>query len=543
MNKDVSGKKFNLRRFFTLSSVVAVVIITMIMSYLFISHQKRILVDYAVIAAQEFAHQVNHRLYDDGLVSKIQDRDKLVFEPGSLQYESINNIVDVYLMEFTDVVKLKIFDESGLTIFSTDETNIGIVNTSERFQKASVGEIATHLTRKMQPLEDESTEVGKLYSVDLLEVYVPIYTDEADMAHDGKVIGAFEVYKDMTPVFDKANREGYVIFFIFILLMSALFFILQVIIRKADTIIKEQTEEIENTNMDLEAANESIRESIDQVIENESFSIRYDKDNEKLLKCWEYKDCGKTDCPSYKADDLRCWQVAGTFCGGKVQGQFARKFGDCRKCEVYKNAFKGRIDKIGESFNNMMTLLESKHEKVEELNERLNELIDIDPLTQIGNRRSFQKEIVETHLRSLRYDHYYSIVICDIDNFKLYNDTYGHQKGDDVLISVANTLKGRLRKTDMVFRWGGEEFVIILPEQKLPQTIFVAETVREAVQSLKVEHKENSPEIVTISCGVACRSIEDESDVEWESILKRADDELYKAKGAGRNCVSPKLES
>lgn len=234
------------------------------------------------------------------------------------------------------------------------------------------------------------------------------------------------------------------------------------------------------------------------------------------------------------SENLRCWQVAGTFCAGKAQGYFANKFGDCKGCEIYKYAFKDKINVIGESFNNMMTLLENKHVELEGLNEKLNRLVDIDPLTQTGNRRSFHKKMESIHMMSLRYSHPYSIIICDVDNFKLYNDTYGHQKGDYVLVTIANAMKATIRKTDDIFRWGGEEFVMILPEQDSVSALRVAENVRAAVETLNIEHKSNEPQSVTISCGVCSNTA---GHISWESVLKSADDALYTAKQAGRNCV------
>ncbi len=253
------------------------------------------------------------------------------------------------------------------------------------------------------------------------------------------------------------------------------------------------------------------------------------------------KDCKQIGCPSYKAENLRCWQVAGTFCGGRVQGYFAQKYGDCRHCEVYQNAFKDRISLIGESFNNMMVLLENKHSEMKKLNEKLNIMIDTDPLTETGNRRSFQKRIESIHLMALRYNHPYSIVICDVDNFKTYNDTYGHQKGDYALISRANAMKTSIRRTDEMFRWGGEEFIIILPEQNLQSAVRVAETLRQSAEALGIPHLISSSGVLTISVGVACNIAENVKFISWENVIKQADDELYRAKGAGKNCVFPSV--
>jgi diguanylate cyclase (GGDEF)-like protein len=380
----------------------------------------------------------------------------------------------------------------------------------------------------------------KIYKIDLLEVYVPIYNKFHD-GTQGRVIGAFEIYKDQTALFGLMRQEFTKVPLLLIFAMSALYLFLQVVIRKADQIISEQKGKIGKHNAELREAQDKLSESIDEVIENESFHVRFTNNN--LLKCWEHKKCTKKDCPSYESSDLRCWQIAGTFCGGYVQGYFATKFGDCRKCDVFAYALDNRINSIGESFNNMMVLFENKHQQLQLLNDRLNWLIDIDPLTQVGNRRSLQKRVEHVHQLSLRYGRPYSIVMCDVDDFKLYNDLYGHQQGDYALITASNIIEKSLRKTDELFRWGGEEFVIILPEQDIASALRVAEHLRVSMQSLAIEHKASEFHILTMSFGVSSSVTENIKHLSWESVLKEADDLMYRAKSEGRNCVYPKVLS
>jgi diguanylate cyclase (GGDEF)-like protein len=239
---------------------------------------------------------------------------------------------------------------------------------------------------------------------------------------------------------------------------------------------------------------------------------------------------------------LRCWQVSGTYCAGKVQGVFAQKYGDCRKCDVYMHAFGDRLNMIGESFNNMMILLESKHLELHNVNDKLNKLIDIDPLTQLGNRRSFQKRIEYVHQMSLRYRRPYCLLVCDVDGFKVYNDTYGHQKGDNALILISHAFRESIRKTDEIFRWGGEEFVIILPEQDLSSALNAAEHIRASIESVGIEHEGVESGVVTLSIGVACNAFENVKSISWEKVLKQADDEMYRAKSGGRNRVLPSVK-
>ena len=120
-------------------------------------------------------------------------------------------------------------------------------------------------------------------------------------------------------------------------------------------------------------------------------------------------------------------------------------------------------------------------------------------------------------------------MLVDADHFKAINDQHGHHKGDEVLISLARALESGIRDSDTVFRWGGEEFVILLPLTNLQGALYVAETLREIVQQLS---QQNLPQL-TVSIGVAQHQADEDSD----SLFKRMDEALYRAKTSGRNRV------
>jgi diguanylate cyclase (GGDEF)-like protein len=188
--------------------------------------------------------------------------------------------------------------------------------------------------------------------------------------------------------------------------------------------------------------------------------------------------------------------------------------------------------------------LKEEQEKLLDLNRKLEELALIDPLLEIGNRRSFYERIESIHNLTCRKVYYpsskhensYGLIMCDIDHFKSFNDTYGHMKGDQVLKTVAESIKNSIRVSDEVSRFGGEEIVIIVPEQDLEGTVYVAEKIREKIEELGIEHKGADKGILTISCGVSVFNIEDK-DNKWEAILDRADKALYRSKSLGRNTV------
>ena len=192
--------------------------------------------------------------------------------------------------------------------------------------------------------------------------------------------------------------------------------------------------------------------------------------------------------------------------------------------------------RAGERILELEKELNEKNDAMKLLNDQLEHLAMTDPLMGIGNRRSFYDTINKIHQRACRYPYGFGMIMIDIDNFKNYNDTYGHAEGDNALKSVAASLKETLRCSDEIFRWGGEEIVIVLIEQNLQQTILVAEKLRGAIDSLRIKHQGCDRGYMTISCGVSAFK-EDCTDKKWECVLERADQALYEAKDTGRNKV------
>jgi len=146
--------------------------------------------------------------------------------------------------------------------------------------------------------------------------------------------------------------------------------------------LQGKTGELAEQNADLAKATTKIRHLIGSAEEERSFSVRFD--NPGLAKCWEIKNCTSVDCPSYNSENLRCWQVAGTHCGGEVQGVFAQKFGRCEKCEVYRIAHTGRLAGLGEAFNNMMAMLEQQVEEHNQLQEQLTQSTKLAALGELA---------------------------------------------------------------------------------------------------------------------------------------------------------------
>jgi two-component system chemotaxis response regulator CheY len=155
-----------------------------------------------------------------------------------------------------------------------------------------------------------------------------------------------------------------------------------------------------------------------------------------------------------------------------------------------------------------------------------------DPLTGIGNRLRMDEELAAAHSRALRYGHAYSAAICDVDRFKDFNDALGHLAGDEALRRVADAIRAGLRLGDGLYRYGGEEFVVLLPEQSLSEAALVMDRIRASIERLAILAPLGT---LTISGGVA--ELNCGADLTVDDWLVRADAALYGAKEHGRNRV------
>lgn len=175
------------------------------------------------------------------------------------------------------------------------------------------------------------------------------------------------------------------------------------------------------------------------------------------------------------------------------------------------------------------------YQQLEEANRELQQLSVMDGLTRISNRRKFDQYIATEWIRLSREQSPLSLILCDIDHFKLYNDTYGHPAGDRCLIEVAQAISKVIKRpTDLVARYGGEEFVLVLPQTSMVGAMYLAQQVRLQVQSLKIPHLRSSVDLyVTISLGVSCCI--PHANFDFEVLIAAADQGLYQAKERGRN--------
>ncbi|MBF0329579.1 MAG: GGDEF domain-containing protein [Nitrospirae bacterium] len=304
----------------------------------------------------------------------------------------------------------------------------------------------------------------------------------------------------------------------------------------------------------LKRIHEEILPLMDKAISDDS--VLFNNDN--LKTCWEEKNCDKEVCPVHsKNEHLRCWQIAGTYCGGKVQGFFAEKYKNCKACDIYTAACPTVVEELGEGLNNLLFLirkqkrynakqleeinhlnneLSSAIENLDTKNRAIQEMVITDKLTGLYNRNYLFTVLEDEISRCQRYNTTFSIFMIDIDDFKRVNDEFGHLVGDKLLASLGDVVKKVIRNTDRPFRYGGEEFVIILPETEPSIAIIIANRIRTAFEATIIEIDDGSGKkniSRTLSLGVAFYK----KGATSQELLKQADTAMYTAKAEGKNKV------
>ena len=220
-----------------------------------------------------------------------------------------------------------------------------------------------------------------------------------------------------------------------------------------------------------------------------------------------------------------------------LMAAMAKRFGQGdSSARVRHNRLPAEFVPLARAFNAMAAQLGQRERELVATNDRLTVIASIDMLSGLANRRGFQSRLDFEWIKSQQYDCELSLLMIDVDHFKLYNDTYGHPEGDACLTRLGETLSGIAAETmGFAGRYGGEEFCLLLPNTDALKALAIGETVRAAVQALAIPHATSSHQTVTVSIGVAATLPNDTQ--RPGDLIEAADAALYAAKHRGRNTV------
>ncbi len=242
-----------------------------------------------------------------------------------------------------------------------------------------------------------------------------------------------------------------------------------------------------------------------------------------LVSCWLEKGCRKAACPAYEVENARCWLVAGTMCGCEPTGDFAIKYRSCTKCDVYQEAVYG--DPVVEIYEHILTLVHNLKSR----QDRLLTMATRDLLTGLFNRNHFNDVIGREVERARRYGESLSFMVIDLDRFKQINDEYGHLHGDGVLRTFAGILESSVRRSDMLSRFGGDEFVVVSPRSDCAANRSLIERVQSQLAAWNAEFASRD---YRLSCSIGCAEIG--SGMSVNDALAKADRLMFEEKNAKR---------
>ncbi len=289
-------------------------------------------------------------------------------------------------------------------------------------------------------------------------------------------------------------------------------------------------------------------------------------ENPHIACCWKIIDCKSEACSLYGKETAgtRCWQIAGSYCGEEPQCSLVENFGSCSDCKVFKASCPSLAEEIGEHLNNLLFLfnkqrsrilkdkahieylnreLVSALEQIDIKNREIQKMMITDKLTGLFNRHHLITVLQDEIARCNRYGHPLALMMIDIDNFKSINNNYGRSAGDTMLEYVGALIKENTRKFDRSFRYGGEEFIVVLPETDITLAYIVAERIRKGfeVKGFTVSCDADTPVkniSRTLSIGITATFPYKTINIDIEELLNQSDKALYLAKNKGGNtCV------
>lgn len=462
--------------------------------------------------------------------------------PGRLTQQTLPADLEQHGQDAVDhlgLVKLKLFAPDGMTLYSTDSGDIGIRNERDYFHNmVTSGQPYTKVVKK-----NHLSAEGQTYQADVVETYVPIISPQ------GAFNGAFETYYDITQRISYIEKlTNYLTVSSVIGGIILLAVLLMLLFRAGNATqqhrrTEEKLRELNHQNeMILATAGEGIF-GVDthgnlQFANPAALSMmgwpleKLQSGNHHNLVHHTKADGSPNppkDCPIRKAIDNRMTTYSD-------QEIFWREDGSSFPVEMTASPLLENDTATGAVvvFRDITRRLTSER-ALQEANDKLEQLARVDGLTGVANRRAFDEWLDTAWHDHARSGEALSLLMVDIDYFKLYNDHYGHQAGDDCLKQVAKALAESLyRSNDRLARYGGEEFALVLTNTSAQGATLVAERLRKTVENLKIAHAASKVgDCVTVSIGVATRM--PDAMTAQEVLLRQADEALYQAKADGRN--------
>ncbi len=451
------------------------------------------------------------------IASSVIRADRDVLKASDVTAEMVNELETV--IQDLGMVKLKLFSPDGEIIYSSDRAEIGEVNNKDYFYTI----VAQGRTYSMLVKKDNRTLEDQIMTSDVIETYVPVM-------RNGKFIGAIETYYDVTENMEKLT--GLVVrssLTVGLIAAGLLLAVVVVYLRGKSSMKKSQQME--------EALQQSERKYRDLYDNAPDMYYSLDREgvitdcNEPTLFMLGYpreKIVGRSVREFFTERSRQLFdqffpQILGQKGDYLLEREFVRRDGSVFPAGLHVFSI---FDKKGNFFAIRTIARDITSEKIAQ--DKLRELAERDPLTGLFNRRMFFIFLDAEVGRASRHNKNFALIMLDIDHFKRINDSFGHDVGDEVLRVVSSVILDIIRKTDILSRYGGEEFLLLLPETDSDGSMVLAEKIRSMVEGIRHE-KADRP--VTISLGVTLFRRGDT----LESILKRADDALYQAKHGGRN--------
>jgi diguanylate cyclase (GGDEF)-like protein len=267
------------------------------------------------------------------------------------------------------------------------------------------------------------------------------------------------------------------------------------------------------------------------------------------LQCSEVKNCRNIECSSYLSKNPRCWIEHSENCAASISVSTEEKRKACVQCELFSPlallAVRGNPESRKISRETIVPIITLANEaslalEVVDLHENLRKMSITDGLTGLFNHREFYQQLRRELERARRYRHTVSLLIIDVDDFKKFNDRFGHLAGDLALKKIADLLRYCARATDVVARYGGEEFAVILPESTSSGALMVAERIKTEIGIYDFLPQTPGEVHLTVSIGIYTA---EEGAVTEDQLVSYADEAAYSAKNTGKNRVVVKTHA